>query len=143
HANQNISAPTPPSASAPRASSNSSPEVVRPSGEHAPPAATSLPEPKGPIDPKSAEAAGQVVQHYGALVEQKKWDDAAKLWGSSEAAAGSIYLSVPVTLYGKDAQGKQFRVKGTMILRRVNDVPGSTEAQRHWHIERIDRGGTD
>ena len=22
--------------------------------------------------------------------------------------------------------------------RRVNDVPGSTEAQRHWHIERIE-----
>jgi hypothetical protein len=22
----------------------------------------------------------------------------------------------------------------------VNDVPGSTEAQRHWHIERIDWG---
>jgi len=169
HANQNISAPTPPSASAPRASSNSSPEVVRPSGEHAPQRRPALPEPKGPIDPKSAEAAGQVVQHYGALVEQKKWDDAAKLWGSSDAAAkfdtslksnqenhleigkpgrpegaaGSIYLSVPVTLYGKDAQGKQFRVKGTMILRRVNDVPGSTEAQRHWHIERIDRGSTD
>ena len=25
-----------------------------------------------------------------------------------------------------------------MILRRVNDVPGSTEAQRRWHIERIE-----
>jgi hypothetical protein len=29
---------------------------------------------------------------------------------------------------------------GKAILRRVNDVPGSTEAQRHWHIERIDWG---
>jgi len=25
-----------------------------------------------------------------------------------------------------------------VILRRVNDVPGSTEAQRRWHIERIE-----
>jgi hypothetical protein len=25
-----------------------------------------------------------------------------------------------------------------VILRRVNDVPGSTEPQRRWHIERID-----
>ena len=125
-----------------------------------------LEEPTGPIDPKSAEAAGQVVQHYGALIEQKRWDEAAKLWGSSEAAAkfdaalksnrenhleignlgrpegaaGSIYLSVPVTLYGKDAQGKAFRIGQTVILRRVNDVPGSTEAQRRWHVERIDAG---
>jgi hypothetical protein len=27
-----------------------------------------------------------------------------------------------------------------VVLRRVNDVPGSTEAQRRWHIERIDWG---
>jgi len=25
-----------------------------------------------------------------------------------------------------------------VILRRVNDVPGSTERQRRWHIERIE-----
>jgi len=106
------------------------------------------------------------VQHYGALIEQGRWDDAAKLWGSGDAAAafaatlksnrenhleiddlgrpegaaGSVYLSVPVTLYGKDPQGKEFRAKRTIILRRVNDVPGSTDAQRHWHIERIDWG---
>ena len=35
-----------------------------------PDAKTPLAEPKGPIDPKSAEAAGQVVQSYGALIEQ-------------------------------------------------------------------------
>src|SRR5580765_6702005 len=35
----------------------------------------SLPEPKGPIDPTSAEAAGQVVQHYGALIEQGRWTE--------------------------------------------------------------------
>ena len=29
---------------------------------------TPLAEPKGPIDPKSFEGAGQVVQHYGALI---------------------------------------------------------------------------
>ena len=31
-----------------------------------------------------------------------------------------------------------YRKRQWIILRRVNDVPGSTEAQRHWHIERID-----
>lgn len=162
----NTSAPTLPAPSAPPVVANGSPAAVPPASERAPSPMTSLPEPKGPIDPKSAEAAGQVVQHYGALIEQKRWDEAAKLWGSSEAAAefdaalksnrenhleigdlgrpegaaGSIYLSVPVTLYGKDAQGKAFRIGQTAILRRVNDVPGSTEAQRRWHIERIDAG---
>ena len=119
---------------------------------------TSLPEPKGPIDPKSLEAAGQVVQHYGALLEQKRLTEAAKLWsdaaaaasfakqldhpkvhmeignlGETEGAAGSIYTSVPVTFYGEG-----FRRPANVILRRVNDVPGSTEAQRRWHIERIE-----
>ena len=125
-----------------------------------------LVEPKGPIDPKSAEAAGQVVQSYGALIEQKKWSEAEKLWGDAGAAsklttefkrdteahlqigkpgdmdgaAGSSYVTVPVVLYGKHANGAGFQRKGDVILRRVNDVPGSTEAQRRWHIERIEFG---
>jgi hypothetical protein len=119
---------------------------------------TSLPEPRAPIDPKSLEAAGQVVQHYGALLEQRRLTEAAKLWGDAaaaasfarelahpnvhmeignlgetEGAAGSIYTSVPVTFYGEG-----FRRPANVILRRVNDVPGSTEAQRRWHIERIE-----
>jgi hypothetical protein len=125
---------------------------------------TPLAEPKGAIDPKSAEAAGQVVQHYGALIEQKRFDEAEKLWGDaagahsfttslagysevhlqigkpgdSEGAAGSIYITVPVVLYGTAKAGASFNRKADVILRRVNDVPGSTEAQRRWHIERID-----
>jgi hypothetical protein len=118
-----------------------------------------LPEPKGMIDPRSAEAAGQVVQHLGALIEQNRLSEATKLWGNAEAAstfmkqlrpsthieigepgdmegaAGSSYVTVPVSFYG---QG--FRRPAKVILRRVNDVPGSTEAQRRWHIERIDWG---
>jgi hypothetical protein len=124
-----------------------------------PDAKTPLAEPKGPIDPKSAEAAGQVVQHYGALIEQKRWSEAEKLWGDArtaaqftatlkrdsevhleigelgnlEGAAGSIYMTMPVVFYGPD-----FRRPANIILRRVNDVPGSTEAQRRWHIERVE-----
>jgi hypothetical protein len=116
-----------------------------------------LAEPKGTIDPKSVEAAGQVVQHYGALLEQNRWDETAKLWGDagaaaafaktlrpsthleigdlgeSEGAAGSIYTTIPVVFYGNG-----FRRPADIILRRVNDVPGSTAEQRRWHIERID-----
>ena len=125
---------------------------------------TPLAEPKGPIDPKSTEAAGQVVQHYGALIEQKRFAEAEELWGDaasahsfttglgrysevhlqigkpgdSEGAAGSIYVTVPVVLYGTAKGGGSFSRKADVILRRVNDVPGSTQAQRRWHIERID-----
>ena len=124
----------------------------------------SLAEPKGPIDPKSAEGAGQVVQHYGALIEQRRWAEAQRLWGDEasaaqfslqlkrypethleigklgdmEGAAGSIYVTEPVTFYGKDQNDAQFRRSAEVILRRVNDVPGSTEAQRRWHIQRIE-----
>jgi hypothetical protein len=125
---------------------------------------TPLEEPKGPIDPKSAQAAGQIVQSYGALIEQKRFAEAAKLWGDAanaaafvaefkpypefhlqvgkpgdtEGAAGSIYVTVPVSLYGRSKAGSQFSRAGTATLRRVNDVPGSTEEQRRWHIERIE-----
>lgn len=124
----------------------------------------SLAEPDGPIDPASAEAAGQVVQHYGALIEQKRWAEANALWGDSaaakmfaaqlvqyseahleignpgepEGAAGSMFVTVPVIFYGDTKDGQPFRRSADVILRRVNDVPGSTEEQRHWHIQRID-----
>jgi hypothetical protein len=125
---------------------------------------TPLEEPSGPIDPKSAEAAGQVVQSFGALIEQKKWAEAEALWGDRatatrftadlkrnreshieigkpgdpEGAAGSIYVTMPIVFYGKNASGADFRRGADVILRRVNDVDGSTEAQRRWHIERIE-----
>ena len=127
-------------------------------------ARTPLAEPKGPIDPKSAEAAGQIVQSYGALIEQKRFAEAEKLWrnvndartfgadlksdlelhlkigdlGEPEGAAGSIYLTMPIICYGTQSSGATFRRKADVTLRRVNDVPGSTEEQRRWHIERID-----
>jgi len=118
-----------------------------------------LAEPTGPIDPNSTEAAGQVVQHYGALIEQDRFAEAANYWGDpdtaaafakqlqtrglkhleigkpgdSEGAAGSIYVTMAVFFYGGSN-----RSAANIILRRVNDVPGSTAAQRRWHIERIE-----
>ena len=129
------------------------------------PKAPSLPEPKGPIDPKSVEAAAQVVQHYGALIERGRWLKAERLWGDvnaardeatslkenyseyhveignpgrPEGAAGSVYVSIPGAYYGKFKNGKPFRHKINFVMRRVNDVPGSTDAERRWHIERIE-----
>jgi hypothetical protein len=128
---------------------------------------TALSEPNGPIDPKSAEAAGQVAQRYGALLEERKFADARKLWGGGgeasglspaqfasaydkyaaihsevgkpadmEGAAGSVYITVPFRLYGPLKSGGAFNLVGPLTLRRVNDVPGSSEEQRRWHIEK-------
>ena len=52
-----------------------------------------------------------------------------------EGAAGSIFVTMPVVFY----QGTK-RSPATVTLRRVNDVDGSTQAQRRWHIERIEWG---
>jgi hypothetical protein len=128
----------------------------------------SLAEPKGPIDPKSAEAAGQVVQHYGALIERSRWLQAERQWGDVnlardfatdlgtrfrevhleigdlgdiEGAAGSMYTAVPVVFYGQSRKGESLRLPASITLRRVNDVPGSTDRERQWHIERIEWKG--
>jgi hypothetical protein len=132
---------------------------------------TPLAEPKGPIDPKSAEGAGQVMQHYGVLLEQRRFEDAYDLldhealdwkWlefkgefasyreihagvgkpGKLEGAAGSVYVTVPFQLYGKLQSGGDFAEAGTATLRRVNDVPGSTREQRQWHIVKFDMRDT-
>ena len=122
----------------------------------------SLPEPV--IDPKSAQGAGQVVQHYAALIEQHRLAEAERLWsqasdarafqlnlanyaevhaeigapGGMEGAAGSAYVDVPVRFYGQTKGGESFSRPATATLRRVNDVPGSTEEQRRWHIQAIE-----
>ena len=54
-----------------------------------------------------------------------------------EGAAGSSYVTVPIVLYGTDSTGKSFSRSGEAVLRCVNEVPGSTEAQRRWHIEQL------
>ena len=113
---------------------------------------------EGPIDPKSAQGAGQVLQRYFAFVESGNSAEANKLWsegapkldlspykevhanigapGELEGAAGSIYVEIPVQLYGRTVAGREFSSGGSMILRRVNDVPGSTPEQREWRIYR-------
>ena len=119
---------------------------------------------EAPIDAKSSQGAGQVLQSYFALLEVGKTAEADKLWSDSGTphefaarlakyrevhanigapgdlggAAGSIYVDVPVQLYGRLQNGKEFNARGTMTLRRVNDVPGSTDEQRKWHIYRAD-----
>ena len=55
-----------------------------------------------------------------------------------EGAAGSIYVTVPVQVYGRiAANGKPWHVLRQVQLRRVDDIEGSTAEQRRWHIESI------
>jgi hypothetical protein len=51
-----------------------------------------------------------------------------------EGAAGSLYVEVPVVVYGRLKNGGEVHMSGPFTLRRSNDVPGSTAEQRSWHI---------
>lgn len=114
---------------------------------------------EGPADPKSGQAAATVVETYYALVESGRTAEAAKLRrdgvaenlrpydtlhaqigapGPVEGAAGSLYVEVPVVLYGRLKSGGEYHASGKAVLRRVNDVPGATAEQLAWRIERIE-----
>ena len=58
--------------------------------------------------------------------------------GRIEGAAGSLYIEIPVQEYGRAASGEPFNRLGQVTLRRVNDVPGSTDEQRQWRIAKIE-----
>lgn len=58
--------------------------------------------------------------------------------GGMEGAAGSSYVDVPLQLTGRTKSGQAAKLAGAATLRRVNDVPGSTELQRRWHIYRVE-----
>lgn len=58
--------------------------------------------------------------------------------GVSDAAMGSLYYTAPATLTGTTAAGKPFRLEGSVVLRRVNDVDGASPAQLQWHIQSAD-----
>ena len=118
------------------------------------------------IDPNSAAAAREVLLAYIDLLEDGRRAEARTIWsegsdssgivaqldqlkqfdaavgdpGPLEGAAGSIYVDVPLQISGQTKDGEALALAGTATLRRVNDVPGSTEAQRRWRIERIEPG---
>ena len=117
---------------------------------------------EAPFTPTSAQGAANVVQTYFALMEQARAQEAAKLrtdgksedlspyssWhgnvgapGQIEGAAGSLFVEAPVVLYGRLKTGAEFHRSGKVVLRRVNDVPGSTAEQRKWRIERFELTG--
>lgn len=111
-------------------------------------------------DPGERRDPASVLRAYAGALHERDWQAAARFWGEgsgvtastlkaaysrpvapvlevsegrSEGAAGSIYYEAPVILrFGEDAPPE----RGTLTLRRVNDVPGATAEQLRWHIER-------
>ena len=51
-----------------------------------------------------------------------------------EGAAGSSYIEIPVTVRARLRDGRRQCFTGSYVLRRANDVPGSSLADRRWHI---------
>ncbi|WP_165842902.1 MliC family protein [Phenylobacterium deserti] len=58
--------------------------------------------------------------------------------GAVQGAAGSLYVEMPLSLNGRLKAGGETERTGKVVMRRINDVPGSTGAQRRWRIERVD-----
>lgn len=132
--------------------------------DKAPPVAA----PPASSDGRSTQAALALARDYYGLIEVRRFAEAAALTrngdtptledrfgryptlraaagpaGESEGAAGSIYITIPATIEAMDADGGKTTIKEIVTLRRVNDVPGSTEAQRRWHIESVDAAATN
>lgn len=101
----------------------------------------------------------RLLRFYAAALAARDWAAAAKAWGrgsgvtaatlkaaydraerprlevgkgDQEGAAGSLFYEAPVTLHFGEDQPE----RGSLILRRVNDVDGATAEQLRWHIER-------
>jgi len=62
--------------------------------------------------------------------------------GKIEGAAGSLYVTVPVVIYGRLATGAEVHEKGLATLRRANAVPGATPDQLKWRIAKIETQAT-
>lgn len=118
--------------------------------------------PVAPDGAADAEAAAEVVRTYYALIAARRYDEAWRLRSNGsgkappefveqfaahselratvgtpsriEGAAGSLYVEIPVQLYGRRTDGAPFASAGTITLRRSNDVPGATAEQRSWRI---------
>lgn len=71
----------------------------------------------------------------------KTIDAAVGKIGQEEGAAGSLYDEIQLTLSGVKDDGSNYVLTGPVTLRRVNDVPGSTEEQRQWHIVKTELSG--
>jgi len=105
----------------------------------------------------------RLLRFYAAALRDRNWSAASRAWGANsgvtaetlkaaydrpdaphlaigrgevDGAAGSLYYEAPVELSFGDGPPE----KGTLTLRRVNDVPGASPEDLRWHIERTTIG---
>jgi hypothetical protein len=123
-------------------------------------AAGSQAQPPTPAAERSVDAAVAIVRDYYAAIEARDYRTAYRLWHGryslaqvrkgyadtthvtvtpvppfqADAGAGSLYCEVPVKVDAVLKDGRRQHFTGRFTLRRVNDVDGSTAAQRCWHI---------
>lgn len=105
------------------------------------------------------EDPAKLLQFYANAVEAERWEAAAAAWssdadvtaetlianyggsgtrlaigkGDMDSAAGTQYYEAPVTVQAGDGHDA---FSGTIVLRRINDMPGASEEQLSWRIER-------
>lgn len=102
----------------------------------------------------------RLLTFYARAIEAGRWETAASAWssdahmtaarlaasygnkpgmklvvgaGDTEGAAGTLHYDAPVTAYNPKHEAVK---SGDIILRRVNDVPGASDEQLSWRIER-------
>jgi len=102
----------------------------------------------------------KLLRYYTNAIRAGDWVDAARAWsldaqmtpeklksefggqaspkiavgkGDTTGAAGSLYYEAPIVVDFQDGRPSR---RGTIVLRRVNDVPGASEEQLNWRIER-------
>ncbi len=119
------------------------------------------PVPPTPPAEASVQAAVQVVRDYYAALGRRDYRAAHALWPAgpgvaqlskgyaatawtrvtplppftAEGGAGSVYAEIRVKVDAALKSGARQHFVGSYTLRRVNDVDGSTAAQRRWHIQ--------
>jgi hypothetical protein len=84
------------------------------------------------------ETSGMTRVEHAAYWGRFKTITVAMPTGTMEGAAGSLYYEAPVTVVGKQQNGRPYRLEGQITLRRVNDVDGASAEQLRWHIEQLD-----
>jgi len=101
----------------------------------------------------------RLLRYYVSAVRVGNWAAAAQAWsldaemtpqkleaefggahprlavgkGDVEGAAGSLYYEAPIVVDFGDGRPSK---RGTIVIRRVNDVPGASGSQLFWRIER-------
>jgi hypothetical protein len=88
---------------------------------------------------RNGSASNQTLEQFRqGFAETEHVDVQTAEPGREDAAAGSLFIEIPVTITATTTDQRIQRYSGTYSLRRVNDVPGATEDQLTWHIYAAD-----